>query len=383
MMDTIVPERKWHLIRNDNGEWISDDNAVEVSKEDVQRLKLMAMRANKNLSVQHGMEGCLWCYKHEFEAINNPYNINKEVMKKEMNIDELKSELGMDVKFPQKYKYFYDKSQKVLTLKLLECGLMANMQEDESAFESWALVLKYYSKDKIETVIIDWEDIPAKEKDGTYHYNRFVYRLAKFSQSYDWVELAKPLPQMPTTLVCNFPNGEAAKQNEHTRGSEGFIECMYVEREKGNYDCINHQFPVGLFDYKVSSKTYFTPGQKSAIDIWAIKDKTFYIFELKKFGNKPLGIISELMFYTNVVFDLLSHRIQYKTDNKLKNSIEKNYRGFGDFYKAYVNGSVVEINAVLLADSFHPLITNDLLAFINNSARFKFVNISFSMQKYI
>ena len=74
-----------------------------------------------------------------------------------------------------------------------------NMQEDESAFESWALVLKYYSKDKIETVIIDWEDIPAKEKDGTYHYNRFVYRLAKFSQSYDWVELAKPLPQMPTS----------------------------------------------------------------------------------------------------------------------------------------------------------------------------------------
>lgn len=89
------------------------------------------------------------------------------------------------------------------------------------------------------------------------------------------------------------------------------------------------------------------------------------------------------MFYTNVVFDLLSHRIQYKTDNKLKNSIEKNYRGFGDFYKVYVNGSVVEINAVLLADSFHPLITNNLLAFINNSARFKFVNISFSMQKYI
>lgn len=69
MMDTIVPERKWHLIRNDNGEWISDDNAVDVSKEDVQRLKLMAMRANKNLSVQHGIEGRLWCYKHEINSI--------------------------------------------------------------------------------------------------------------------------------------------------------------------------------------------------------------------------------------------------------------------------------------------------------------------------
>ena len=69
MMDTIVPERKWHLIRNDNGEWISDDNAVEVSKEDAQRLKNLAMRANKNLSIQHGMEGSLWCYKHEIDVI--------------------------------------------------------------------------------------------------------------------------------------------------------------------------------------------------------------------------------------------------------------------------------------------------------------------------
>lgn len=68
-MNTIVPERKWHLIRNDNGEWISDDNAVDVSKEESQRLKVMAMRANKKLSVQHGIDGRLWCYKHEINNI--------------------------------------------------------------------------------------------------------------------------------------------------------------------------------------------------------------------------------------------------------------------------------------------------------------------------
>ena len=71
MMDTKEQDRKWNLIHNDNGEWISDDNAVDVSKEEIQRLKLMAMRANKNLSVQHGIEGRLWCYRHEVEAINN------------------------------------------------------------------------------------------------------------------------------------------------------------------------------------------------------------------------------------------------------------------------------------------------------------------------
>ena len=52
MMDQIVPERKWHLIRNDNGEWISDDNVTK-----------------KGVSFQHGMEGSLWCYKHEIDEI--------------------------------------------------------------------------------------------------------------------------------------------------------------------------------------------------------------------------------------------------------------------------------------------------------------------------
>ena len=32
MMDTIVPERKWHLIRNDNGEWISDDRSLNSNR---------------------------------------------------------------------------------------------------------------------------------------------------------------------------------------------------------------------------------------------------------------------------------------------------------------------------------------------------------------
>lgn len=69
MMDTIVPERKWHLIRNDNGEWISDDNAVDVSRGEALILTGMSMRAKKRLSFQHGMEGNLWCYKHEIDEI--------------------------------------------------------------------------------------------------------------------------------------------------------------------------------------------------------------------------------------------------------------------------------------------------------------------------
>jgi hypothetical protein len=46
-----------------------------------------------------------------------------------------------------------------------------------------------------------------------------------------------------------------------------------------------------------------------SIDIWAIDGDMLKIFELKRPKNNPLGIISELMFYTNVVNDLLSHNI--------------------------------------------------------------------------
>ena len=39
MMETKEQERKWHLIRNDNGEWISDEN-VEFLKSQAGRQEI-------------------------------------------------------------------------------------------------------------------------------------------------------------------------------------------------------------------------------------------------------------------------------------------------------------------------------------------------------
>lgn len=69
MMETKDEERKWHLVRNDNGEWISDENVVFLSKEETRHLQIKAKLAGKKLSIQHGYDGLLWCYKHEFENI--------------------------------------------------------------------------------------------------------------------------------------------------------------------------------------------------------------------------------------------------------------------------------------------------------------------------
>jgi len=62
-------ERKWNLVRNDNGEWISDENVVFLTKQEVRHLQIMAKLSRKPLSIQHSADGELWCYKHEYSLI--------------------------------------------------------------------------------------------------------------------------------------------------------------------------------------------------------------------------------------------------------------------------------------------------------------------------
>ena len=68
-MDTMHDKIDWHLIRNDNGEWISDDYAVIVDKMQIKLLQAKAAKIGKPLSIQHGPDGSLWCYKHEIEQL--------------------------------------------------------------------------------------------------------------------------------------------------------------------------------------------------------------------------------------------------------------------------------------------------------------------------
>ncbi len=64
-----IEERKWHLVRNDNGEWISDENVIFLTKVEARSLQIKARLSGKKLSIQHVNDGVLWCYKHELETI--------------------------------------------------------------------------------------------------------------------------------------------------------------------------------------------------------------------------------------------------------------------------------------------------------------------------
>ena len=66
-MEMNEQEGKWHLVRNDNGEWISDDNVMFLTKQEARHFEIMARLSGKRLSIQHGCDGDLWCYKYEVE----------------------------------------------------------------------------------------------------------------------------------------------------------------------------------------------------------------------------------------------------------------------------------------------------------------------------
>ena len=69
-MEKEVNSKDWHLIRNNNGEWISDEYAVFLTPFDASILEARAGQQGKPFSVQHGASGQLWCYRHELEAID-------------------------------------------------------------------------------------------------------------------------------------------------------------------------------------------------------------------------------------------------------------------------------------------------------------------------
>ena len=39
-MDTKEQDKRWHLVRNDNGEWISDEYVVFFTKEEARSLQI-------------------------------------------------------------------------------------------------------------------------------------------------------------------------------------------------------------------------------------------------------------------------------------------------------------------------------------------------------
>lgn len=209
-------------------------------------------------------------------------------------------------------------------------GVLQNMQNDASAFEGWVFCIKSFIP-TITDVVIDWdnpvfsldEKVQANQRK---HFNRFLLRIVWFIENYSWasvVESKKETVEMfgrsINQLTLNFPLQDSKDKNEKGENDRAMKYEAMLETAVYQYlstlGNANHQLPMGLFDGAVSKVTAITPGGASQADLWRIDHDTFYVYELKdciNSDNTHVGIITELMFYANVLYRLLiTHAIQY------------------------------------------------------------------------
>ena len=283
-----------------------------------------------------------------------------------------------------------------------------NMQYNPACFEGWAVILKTYVIDIYPQcyykVQLSCPNITLT-KDTKVHLMRFLYRVLRFSEQYDWFtmddELADVInsfkPYLQKRLVNNYPKPQKiandskapAKIYESTieflllkNPTDGTDKTLYTYFNKidipNNGLTIDHQLPVGLFIGKESSDTRFFPGGAAAIDLWGFsnsKPNDFYIFELK-YKKPMIGTITEAFFYANYMHDLLHRNGAFSLSDNGKD----NFRNYSTIY-SLKDKDINRIHAVMLLDknSIHPAITPELLAVLNQGSQ---KAIEYSLAEY-
>ncbi len=281
-------------------------------------------------------------------------------MRKDLRI-LVSCELPRDVKFELEGMTLY--------IGLEEKGLISNMQVAPSAFESWALGLMANYPKLIKDVVIEWTplDLSSLKSGARGHYYRFLYRAYKFQKNYP--TLVKINPEIPNNYVnemsdwvLNYPKDESKESKQEKPNAEAHLERELLPLMQKRFAVADHQLPVGLFYKKKSSKPEFerTSRGHAQADLWSLDNDILTIYELKKEGkkddrNKPVGIISEILFYTNVMKDLTDHKINYP-DEFFKE--RKYYRHSKELADAISENKVKKVVGVLLANDLHSLITN-------------------------
>ena len=263
------------------------------------------------------------------------------------------------------------------------------------------LLIHAYCKFHVE-LDLDLEHAPS-EQPARGHYQRFLYRALKFSQQYSrWFSLSERLaprveqfrqylyhggsPAHPNPTFCNGLPSKPAKDGTSLESCvEGLFagECRSVLTELTFQqagislipDCVHRQLPVGLYETEKSEQnSVFTYG-KSAVDLWALTTDGVVIYELKT-RNPMVGLLTELMFYANCMYDL------YVSQNRMRpfppdgqtgqiSADDRILRGYDQLYKKYCADKIATIHAAMLTDKLHPLIapvTQELLDLMNTGS---------------
>lgn len=312
--------------------------------------------------------------------------LNKKQLNKKQLFEEVKKKIpsSKHIKIPRDIDFNLNDDE--LELFLNETAVVQNMQNNASAFESWAICLRAMFPG-IKTVLIDWT-IPKSFADikEKQHFHRLKLRAAFFKNSYPWVKIGDRTLDMlgkenwlffRSQPVINYPQSKSKQPKKSN--SEADIETRLVDKWEKEVPITDHQLPVGLFRQEVKEENAYTPAGPSGVDIWQLEDDVLRIFELKKPGAKVIGIISELMYYANVMHELLAGKIKYPEDI---HDLDANYRHIKELVDAIESKKISKIEAVMAAPNLHPLIGCDLervLAILNENAN----KIAYSHRNYL
>ena len=314
---------------------------------------------------------------------------NKEaekILKDDLGVKSLRS-------FPKNINvHYYNDSEYILTMTLsskaagLDKGV--NMQDNAAAFEAWCFIIKAYTNIKNLKIMLDIDGVVNDRYVGGIpsngHLGRFLYRILKFKEQYGkWFLLSDELEAMRKNFadflrrgefVNNEPSKEAEDDEDVLGTAEGYVEKRFCDDDsdgkeilgfKGKNVVMNRQLPVGLFKDEKSDATAVFTGKKSAIDFWLLYNNELNIYELKA-KNKMVGILTEIFFYSNYVRDVYWHKkLQKESCNVRLESPETTNRDYDKLCS--ISNGISKITGWLLADEFHPLITEDVINIMNDN----------------
>jgi hypothetical protein len=200
-------------------------------------------------------------------------------------------------------------------------ALTGNIQTDDAAVPSFAFCLAWWFEHfellKARPVHARVEitgDIPPGA-----HTNRSLFLLHEMESLLGERFTCSPTAQVPwpaQPLVNDRAEpAEASAKPWDGSGSEHDLECAFTTQPQlvdqfapiDRITGFQRQFPLGIFDGRISSETRWSPGGKSQIDLWApSKDgNTVHLFELKKDGNLMVGMLPQALWYARLL-----HRIR-------------------------------------------------------------------------
>lgn len=256
------------------------------------------------------------------------------------------------------------REQATITMKLK--GLNANMQTDPAAFEAWALALLIHCG--VKSV-----KIGAEPGAKGLHYERFLYRIKRFSELFPdhvivkWSDTPSKALNSQIERFLNQPGPRKeppeADSKERLEAASGLapsesdlekaLEISGAFRSRFDLDKVMRQWPVGLFSGRVKGASRIFTGGKSGIDLIGIRGDTLVLFELKKADNCHAGAVSELFFYASIMRDAIGASAIFKFESQ---RAAKNCAiGPEDILRCS------KICTVLLAPRFHPLISEPRL----------------------